>query len=84
MKEMGFCNFESLCSYNNFVSSWYAFRDLLDVDFEEGFVCEECGSNPKIIVCDGTSLGFKRSLLMSTLSMVSEQAVPVKRTRYCF
>ena len=84
MKEMGFPDFKKLCNYANFVSAWYAFRERLEVDFEGGFVCNEpgCGLSPEIIVCDGTSLGFKRSMLMSTLSAITESVIPIKRKRY--
>ena len=89
MKDYGYDALEKQCTYANFVSAWYAFRERLVVDFEGGFVCDEleCGMSPKIIVCDGTSLGFRRSMMMSALTSIvepSELEIPIKRIRYCF
>ena len=68
MTDSGFPYFTSIFNYGNLVESWYEFVNLLDVNFEEGFVCDECG--PKTLVCDGTSLGFRRSLLMTAMSKI--------------
>ena len=39
------------------------FARLLDLDFENSFLCPVCGSTPNTVVCDGTMLGFSKDLL---------------------
>jgi hypothetical protein len=84
MTDSGFPYFTSIFNYGNLVESWYAFVNLLDVNFEEGFVCDKCGPDPRTIVCDGTSLGFRRSLLMTAMSKIPELQVPIPRRRLLF
>ena len=43
--------------------AWNAFARLLDIDFTHVFVCQECGSNPEVIICDGTDVGMKKDLI---------------------
>ena len=42
-----------------------AFLSLLDLDYSAGFSCPCCPPDPKdwTIIMDGTTLGFKRSLM---------------------
>ena len=69
--------------YENFVHAWYAFLNLLDIDASEGFRCETCGDCPPTVVCDGTSLGFRRQLLQTLVSSkVQPQQVAIRRFRY--
>lgn len=46
-------------SYARFRASWYAFMELLDVNYETGFLCPECGDEPEAVVMDGITLGFR-------------------------
>ena len=47
-------------NYDNWRVGWYAYMNLLDIDYSGGFCCEMCGSEPQIVVCDATTLGFQR------------------------
>jgi hypothetical protein len=38
----------------------------LDVDFERGFLCPDCGASPDKIVMDGTTLGIQKKFLPAT------------------
>ena len=49
-------------SYNYFRVSWYSYIKLLDIDYESGFTCQECGKYPKTIIMDGTSVSFRKEL----------------------
>jgi len=54
--------------------TWNAFARLLVVPLTELFVCPECGPEPKVVVCDGTTLGCNKTLLNSLPSdPVSEE-----------
>ena len=55
--------FPSLFPYYVFRASWYHFLELLDVDYEEAFKCPLCSEEPTTIICDATSLAFRRDLL---------------------
>ena len=47
-------------TYKSWIDAWYRFLDLLDIDYNDGAECKECGPSPEIVVCDGTSLGFHK------------------------
>ena len=55
--------FPSLFPYYVFRASWYHFLELLDIDYEEAFKCPLCSEEPTVIICDATSLAFRRDLL---------------------
>ena len=38
----------------------------MDVDFERGFLCPDCGASPDKIVMDGTTLGIQKKFLPAT------------------
>lgn len=50
--------------YHWFKASWYHYLSLLDIDYESGFKCPNCDvdGTPNIIICDATSLSFRRDL----------------------
>lgn len=48
--------------YNHFRQGWYAFLNLLDIDYSDGFMCDECGSCPNVVIMDATTLSFRRDL----------------------
>ena len=41
-------------------AAWYSFSRLLDLHFGEIFQCAICKHLPDVVVCDGTSLGFRK------------------------
>ena len=43
--------------------AWYAFSQLIDIPFEECFICPTCGPSPNVIMCDGTMVGMRKDLL---------------------
>ena len=43
--------------------AWNSFVWLLDLDFENSFLCPICGSTSNTVVCDGTMLGFRKDIL---------------------
>lgn len=51
-----------LPSYNHYRVAWYAFLELMDIDFNNGFCCELCGIHPSVIIMDATTLAFQKSL----------------------
>ena len=52
----------ALLSYNNFRMAWYSYLALLDINYTEGFKCSHCGSTPKTVIMDATSLAFRKEL----------------------
>ena len=50
----------SMINYQQWRMSWYAFVELLDINYEEGFSCQQCGQYPKVVCCDATTLSFRR------------------------
>ena len=54
---------EQPMSYQKFRAAWHNFLSLLDIDFEEGFSCTECGAEPKRIIMDGTSVSVMKHRL---------------------
>ena len=61
--DYGVDNFKKRFPYHWLRSSWYHYLNLLDIDYSTGFICPKCGKEPRIIVCDATSLAFRRELL---------------------
>ena len=75
MIDGGVANFQKLFSYAKYLQAWYAYHNLLDVGLTQGFSCETCGTSPDLIVCDGTSLGFRHELLVSVLEADAQTPV---------
>ena len=40
--------------------AWNGFARLLQIDWEEDFVCPVCGPYPDTVICDGTAIGFSK------------------------
>ena len=63
------CDFDvdikDFLNYDQWRLSWYAYLDLLQIDYEDGFTCSTSGPVPDIVVCDATSLGFQRKFASS-------------------
>ena len=74
METYGHKDFRSRLPYSAFIQAWYAFMKLLQIDWEDGMKCEVCGPSPRIVICDGTSLGFQKKFL----SILSE-ACPIEK-----
>ena len=51
-------------SYNQLRYAWYSYLNLLDIDFSDGSCCPQCGSVPEIVVCDATTVSFRRKMLI--------------------
>ena len=52
--------FHKRISYAHFCLAWYAFLALLDLQYDEGFQCPNCGQIPSIIVGHATALAFRQ------------------------
>ena len=81
MKMYGYTNFKKQLPYSSFIRSWYSFMDLLDVNYEIGMTCEECGPSPKLVICDGTSLGFQKKFLPVVLEVCPPEKSTIPRVR---
>ena len=57
--------------------AWNVFARLLQVDWSESFQCSRCGRCPAVVICDGTSLGFKKEYLASYSNTQEAQSVPI-------
>ena len=68
-------------TYSDFIQSWYAYMNLLDLDFAAGMVCEECGPSPRTVICDGTSLGFQKKFLSVVLEACPVEKKIIRRLR---
>lgn len=61
--DSGFPDFFEKMSYQDFKEAWYAFMDLLDIDFDHSFHCPDCGPDPDTVIMDATSVAFRKELL---------------------
>jgi hypothetical protein len=61
--DCGYQDFSEKMSYQDFKESWYAFLDLLDIDYMSTFHCPDCGPDPDTVVMDATSVAFRKELL---------------------
>ena len=75
-------DFKSLMPYSTFIRSWYCYLMLLDVDWETGMLCEECGPSPRLVICDGTQLGFQKKFLPVVLEACPIEKEVISRVRY--
>ncbi|CAG2192478.1 unnamed protein product [Mytilus edulis] len=50
-------------TYQDFKCAWYAFLDLLDINYENSFQCPHCGPDPDTVVMDATSVAFRKELI---------------------
>jgi hypothetical protein len=51
-------------SYNQLRFAWYSYLELLDIDYSDGSCCPECGCNPETVVCDATTVSFRRKMVL--------------------
>lgn len=72
-------------TYNKFKDSWYAFLSLLDIDLDEGFSCEICKDQPRMLIMDATSLSFRKEMIQNWNNFLqtptSSQREAIKRVR---
>ena len=54
-------------------SAWNAFVRLLDINFIQ---CPSCEIYPEVIICDGTSIGFRKDLISATWNMPENCMLP--------
>ena len=74
-------DFSKKLKYNHWRMSWYGYMSLLNIDFGTGWqTCTECGDSPDVVVCDGTSLGFRRNLLKHSVEDSSRRGTALQRT----
>ena len=64
INDTGESGFSSRFTYNHYLSAWYSFLKLLDVDFTTGFSCPECQTQPEVMIMDATSLAFRKDFLV--------------------
>ena len=76
MECLGFENASKDLPFKSFIQAWYAYLDLLDIDFEAGMTCSVCGVEPDVVICDGTSLGFQRKFLSPPDSVADKKVIP--------
>ena len=55
---------EELPSYNHLRYAWYSFLRLLDINYAAGSTCSECGPQPNIVVCDGITVAFRKTIIL--------------------
>ena len=59
--------------------AWNSFARLLDLDFENSFLCPVCVcTTPNTAVCDGTMLGFRKDLITACSPFDLKEAVSDK------
>ncbi|KAI8516500.1 hypothetical protein Bbelb_050810 [Branchiostoma belcheri] len=51
-----YVDFYTRLTYSKFRLAWYSFLNLLDINYDSGFQCPECGPEPKLVICDGIAL----------------------------
>ena len=55
-------------NYDNFRMSWYGSLSLLDINYAEESICRICGESTDIVICDATTIGFKRKFIAERLA----------------
>lgn len=76
--DSGFVNIGDKISYQDFKEAWYAFLNLLDIDYQRSFECPSCGPDPDTVVMDATSVAFRKEMISwkNVFSSVSENSKP--------
>ena len=63
-EDYGNASFPKIMTYGRLKYAWYAYVDLLDIDYSDGFKCSKCKDDIDVVICDGTSLSFRRKFLV--------------------
>ena len=53
VNDNGYADFRNEFNFSSFIQAWYAYRKLVDVDYEAGMECERCGPNPETVILFG-------------------------------
>ena len=61
--DSGFSCIGDQMSYADFKDAWYAFLNLLAIDYETSFECPGCGPAPETVVMDATSVAFRKEMI---------------------
>ena len=80
INDTGFSGFSSHFTYHHYLSAWYSFLKLLDVDFTTGFICDECATEPDTIIMDATSLAFRKDFLVWKPQAIKPPCVKEQRS----
>ena len=75
-------SFKTSFPYHWLKAAWYHYLNILYVDYQSGFMCPKCGEQPTSVVCDATSLAFRRQLLPSDEVSPSTDELPLLQGRY--
>lgn len=78
MTDHGDRHFSQNLSYAKFKWAWYSFIELLDIAFDEGFFCPDCGDNPDSLIMDATSVSFRKELASWSLLGPAGESRPPK------
>ncbi|KAH3830787.1 hypothetical protein DPMN_104040 [Dreissena polymorpha] len=78
----GNTQFARIFSYMYFRQTWFAYLQLMDIDFEADFTCRECGPSPVTMLFDGTCLSFKKNFLCSDEDILLEKQTSKLSGRY--
>eukprot|EP00058_Branchiostoma_floridae_P026343 XP_002611834.1 hypothetical protein BRAFLDRAFT_83142 [Branchiostoma floridae] len=54
--------------------AWDSFSHLLDINWQTSFQCPVCKGSPDVIICDGTSLGFRKDLINHESNRETQQS----------
>ena len=57
--------------------AWNSFARLLDLGISKCFQCPSCGIYPDVIICDGTSIGFRKDLIPATWNTQEHNRLPL-------
>ena len=73
--DIGNVLFEQVLPYHTFLSSWYAYLQLLDIKYM--LSCELCGNSPNIVIMDATALAFRKDMLKWPLNKAGAYTSPI-------
>ena len=79
--DVGDIPLNTVFTYNHFRLSWYAYLNLLDIDYSLGFSCKVCGTTPEVIIMDATSLSFWRALDSWSTVLHTDNIKPKRKER---
>lgn len=63
LSDAGYVDIGEKMTNQDFKCAWYAFLDLLDINYENSFQCPHCGPDPDTVVMDATSVAFRKELI---------------------
>ena len=60
--------------HGRFNCAWYAYVDLLDIDYSDGFNCGICKHEVDVVICNGKPLSFRRKFLITASKEETKKA----------